>query len=140
MQLPCWHICEGMQDIPQAPQFVRSVLISVQLAPHTRRSEGQTITFVGVGLARGDCVILVISVVITRIGVVVSGRGVSIITYDVTVGVCGVVTAATAEGKILSVPDACRKYSAARIMIIATMAMAIILSALFWPDGAVGDT
>jgi hypothetical protein len=49
-------------------------------------------------------------------------------------------TAGAAKGKILRVPDTCRKYRAARITMSATRVMVITLSVLFCPGGTTGDT
>jgi hypothetical protein len=50
------------------------------------------------------------------------------------------VTAGAAKGKILRVPDTCRKYRAAKITMSTTTAMEITLSVLFCPGGTTGDT
>ena len=125
--------------ILQPPQLSWLVMISMQLAPQARRSDGQTRALVIAG-GLEDSVTLVISGVITGTGVVVSGREVTLITFDGAVGVTRRVIAGATGGMYLRVPDACRKYSAARITIIAIAAMAIILILLFWPGCAVGET
>lgn len=92
--------------------------------PHTRRSEGQTIAFVGVGLVRevAGAVVVIGSSVGT---VVISGEGVSIITVEVTSGirVAYGVAAGEAEGKILNVPEIWRNTRMAVIAMITITAM-----------------
>lgn len=107
-QIPCWQICEELQGIPHAPQLLLSVIISVQLALHARRSDGQTTAFVGIGEVTGDPVTVVTTVIIPM-DRVVSGRRVSTITYDVTTGVIRGVPIGDKKGKILTIPAACRR-------------------------------
>ena len=108
MQIPCTQVCEELQGTPQAPQLLWSVIISVQLLSQARRSDGQTTAFVGAGEVMGVPVVVAIPVVITMVGVV-SGRGVAIVTYEVATGVIRGVTAGDKKGKVLTIPDACRK-------------------------------
>jgi hypothetical protein len=70
---------------------------------------------------------------------VVSGRDVSVVTEEMATGVIRGVTAGDKKGKVLTIPDACRKESAARITIMATTAITMSLNALSGPGGAVGD-
>jgi hypothetical protein len=92
MQIPCTQVCEELQGIPQVPQLLGSVKISVQLLSQARRSDGQTTAFVGAGEITGVPVTGAITVVITLAGVI-SGRGVVIVTYEVATGVIRGVTA-----------------------------------------------
>ncbi len=136
-QCPCTQTCEGAQEILQPPQLYGSVMIFRQSGPQAYRSDGQTMAFVGVGLVRGDSLVRGISVVPCETGVAVSARGAGGMVYDVTSGGNGgrVVTAGAGEGRIFTVPDSCRKYSAASITIITAATMAIPLAAVFRPAG-----
>jgi len=95
---------------------------SVQFAPHARRSDGQETAFVRVGRATGRSGVVVTEVIFSA-GVVV-GTGVAAGIPGVTSGVrvAGDMTAGTAEGKILKVPDTWRIPRAAMMTIIAITA------------------
>lgn len=88
--------------------------------PQARRSDGQTTDFVVGGRVTGVSVAVVLKdrfSIWTDVG---SGDGVSTTTYDVTAGVIWGVTTGVA-GKILKVPETCRKTSAAMMAIMATI-------------------
>jgi hypothetical protein len=133
MQIPCWHICEELQETPQSPQFVRSVMISEQLAPHIWRSDGQTTAFTGVGLVPGISGIVVLSdrfSVGTGVG---PGEGGSVILYDVTTGVTRVsaVTGCVDDGSKSLIPEFVMMSKIAIITITASTAPVMIFSKRF---------
>jgi hypothetical protein len=119
---------EEPQDTPQAPQLVRSVMVSVQRAPQARWSDGQTGAFVGAGLVRGVSGIMDGDRFSAR-AEVSSGKGVSITTYDVTTGVTivRVVPANIDDGKIPAVPGFVSTKKIISITITAMPAPARIL-------------
>ena len=85
--MPRWHVCEGVQEFAQAPQLSISVIMSAQMSPHRRRSEGHTTGFEGVGLAVGVSMPVTLSEGCSVWTGVCSGDGVSTGTADVTAGV-----------------------------------------------------
>jgi hypothetical protein len=97
VQCPCWQTCDELQEIPQPPQLLLSVMTSVQLVPQARRSDGQTgdCSRVGLGIAVSG------TVVVTSGGpdgtIVGSGEGVSTTTYEVTSGVATVTVVAAGD-------------------------------------------
>jgi len=119
--MPCWQIFEEPQETPQAPQLLSSFMTSVQLVSQARRSDGQTTDFV-VGWVTGVSATVMLRDRLSIRSAGGSGEGVSTTIYDVTTGVTGGVTSGSA-GKILNMPDTCRKTSAAMMAIITTMAV-----------------
>lgn len=117
-------------------------MISVQLPPQIWRSDGQTRTFVNVGIERGDSVPLTVPAWVSMGISVWSGVGFSTGRDDAGSGAADVccVTVGAAGEKMLRVPVACRKYSEARIMTMAITAMAGIRYLLCRPGGAAVGT
>ena len=100
VQWPCWQISVMAQLVLHLPQFSRSVIRFRHAPAQAKRSDGQTIA----ARVVGGSVVVSGTVVVAGIGVVVSGTGISVTTYEVRVGVADGVCGAEVPGRMPAGP------------------------------------